>query len=201
MPSTSGMNTAGGLRSEALGERFHVLYPTTMYHTCEAPGRSTPTQRRQISLRSWGFEPFGYKERALCHRTRTRTPQSPSGIPKIAQDPVTIHPRGTVYEPPHTLLPAQVRSGFPATCHRTLATNILLAFRNVGGLAHVSSLTLDCLQDGEMSTNLPTVDLGDNTVLQVAAGQSHTCVLLASGDVACWGFNEYGQASKRGSGR
>ncbi|CAB1102808.1 unnamed protein product [Ectocarpus sp. CCAP 1310/34] len=44
-----------------------------------------------------------------------------------------------------------------------------------------------------MSSNLPQVDLGGNTVLQVAAGQSHTCVLLASGDVACWGFNEYGQ--------
>lgn len=48
-----------------------------------------------------------------------------------------------------------------------------------------------------MSSNLPEVDLGGNTVLQVAAGQSHTCVLLASGDVACWGFNEYGQASKQ----
>lgn len=46
-----------------------------------------------------------------------------------------------------------------------------------------------------MGDNLPAVDLGDNTVGQVAAGQSHTCVLLTSGDVACWGYNGFGQAS------
>lgn len=46
-----------------------------------------------------------------------------------------------------------------------------------------------------MGDSLPVVDLGSNTVQEVAAGQSHTCVLLTSGDVACWGYNEYGQAS------
>lgn len=45
-----------------------------------------------------------------------------------------------------------------------------------------------------MGDKLPAVDLGDNTVQEVAAGQSHTCVLLTSGEVACWGFNFYGQA-------
>lgn len=45
-----------------------------------------------------------------------------------------------------------------------------------------------------MGDALPAVDLGDNTVQEVAAGQSHTCVLFTSGNVACWGYNEYGQA-------
>ncbi|CAM9513683.1 unnamed protein product [Ectocarpus fasciculatus] len=65
-------------------------------------------------------------------------------------------------------------------------------FGNFGQLGTGNNETLGD-EDGEMGADLPKVDLGDNTVLQVAAGQSHTCVLLASGDVACWGFNEYGQ--------
>ncbi|CAM9901226.1 unnamed protein product, partial [Ectocarpus sp. 13 AM-2016] len=65
-------------------------------------------------------------------------------------------------------------------------------FGNFGQLGTGNNETLGDEED-EMSSNLPEVDLGGNTVLQVAAGQSHTCVLLASGDVACWGFNEYGQ--------
>lgn len=30
-------------------------------------------------------------------------------------------------------------------------------------------------------------------VSQISAGQFHTCVVLASGSVQCWGYNEYGQ--------
>lgn len=48
-----------------------------------------------------------------------------------------------------------------------------------------------------MGGNLVAVNLGENTVQEVAAGQSHTCVLLTSGDVACFGFNLYGQVSVR----
>lgn len=48
-----------------------------------------------------------------------------------------------------------------------------------------------------MGDDLVAVDLGDNTVQEVAAGQSHTCVLLTSGNVACFGLNLNGQASAR----
>ncbi|CAN0434518.1 unnamed protein product [Pylaiella littoralis] len=51
-----------------------------------------------------------------------------------------------------------------------------------------------------MGDDLPTVNLGNNTAQEVAAGQSHTCVLLTSGNVACWGYNEFGQASGLGVG-
>mgnify|MGYP002681681201 FL=1 len=37
------------------------------------------------------------------------------------------------------------------------------------------------------------VTLGQ-TALAIAAGENHTCALLASGGVACWGWNYYGQA-------
>lgn len=46
-----------------------------------------------------------------------------------------------------------------------------------------------------MSYSLSAVDLADEGAQAVAAGQSHTCVLLESGEVACWGYNGDGQAS------
>jgi alpha-tubulin suppressor-like RCC1 family protein len=47
----------------------------------------------------------------------------------------------------------------------------------------------------EMGTALPAVDLGE-VALTVAAGPGttrHTCALLASGAVKCWGANDFGQ--------
>ncbi|CAN0440080.1 unnamed protein product [Pylaiella littoralis] len=72
-------------------------------------------------------------------------------------------------------------------------------YGNFGQLGTGNNKTLGD-EDGEMGDNLPAVDLGDNTVGQVAAGQSHTCVLSTSGDVACWGYNGFGQASGLGVG-
>ena len=43
-------------------------------------------------------------------------------------------------------------------------------------------------EPGEMGENLPVVDLGFNSsVLQVSAGGLHTCALLDSAEVKCWG--------------
>ena len=45
-----------------------------------------------------------------------------------------------------------------------------------------------------MGDNLPAVDLGPGRVpANVSAGMYHTCVLLTSGEVVCWGENEFGQ--------
>ncbi|KAJ1464531.1 regulator of chromosome condensation 1/beta-lactamase-inhibitor protein II, partial [Baffinella frigidus] len=40
--------------------------------------------------------------------------------------------------------------------------------------------------------NLPTVDVGVDTVLRVWAFMRSTCVQMNSGDLKCWGSNEYG---------
>ena len=46
----------------------------------------------------------------------------------------------------------------------------------------------------EMGDMLFAVDLGANqTIRQIAAGASHTCVRLLSNDVKCWGLNQQGQ--------
>lgn len=49
-----------------------------------------------------------------------------------------------------------------------------------------------------MGSALAPVDLGTNTVQDVAAGQSHTCLVLNSGGVACFGYNYYGQVDEKG---
>jgi alpha-tubulin suppressor-like RCC1 family protein len=48
-------------------------------------------------------------------------------------------------------------------------------------------------EPGEMGDALPSVDLGDEVVVAIAAGDLHTSVLLAPGEVRCWGDNEFGQ--------
>jgi alpha-tubulin suppressor-like RCC1 family protein len=49
-------------------------------------------------------------------------------------------------------------------------------------------------QPGEMGANLPTVDLGSGvTATAILGGRLHTCALLSSGAMKCWGENWDGQ--------
>ena len=47
---------------------------------------------------------------------------------------------------------------------------------------------------GEMGDNLPAVDLGVSApVIQLATGAFHTCALLGSRELKCWGWNDVGE--------
>jgi alpha-tubulin suppressor-like RCC1 family protein len=47
---------------------------------------------------------------------------------------------------------------------------------------------------GEMGDALPTVDLGTGqTVTALAVGSYHSCAVLETGRIKCWGYNDYGQ--------
>jgi alpha-tubulin suppressor-like RCC1 family protein len=46
--------------------------------------------------------------------------------------------------------------------------------------------------DDELPSSVPDVNIG-GSVVQITAGENHTCVLLASRSVRCWGYNSFGQ--------
>ena len=52
----------------------------------------------------------------------------------------------------------------------------------------------------EMGDNLPPIDLGDDRrAVSVTAGSTHSCALLDTGDVLCWGSNTLGQLGQGNS--
>ncbi|MFP2900916.1 RCC1 domain-containing protein [Corallococcus sp. 4LFB] len=56
------------------------------------------------------------------------------------------------------------------------------------GLGHTRAIG-----DDEPIASVGTVDLGGARALRITAGDRHTCALLTSGHVRCWGDNTHGQ--------
>ncbi len=66
--------------------------------------------------------------------------------------------------------------------------------RNLKGQLGLGDLVNRGELPNQMGTKLPTVDFGaDDTPLEAATGEDHTCVRFASNKVKCWGDNSYGQ--------
>jgi alpha-tubulin suppressor-like RCC1 family protein len=77
-----------------------------------------------------------------------------------------------------------------------------VATRFVSRLATTMALIATILVITTASTTAPTVNaepsesIGTSpqgTVPMIAAGDTHTCALLNTGDISCWGNDDYGQ--------
>jgi alpha-tubulin suppressor-like RCC1 family protein len=78
-----------------------------------------------------------------------------------------------------------VTGGGLHTCALTTAGGVKCWGSNANG-----QLGDNGTSDSHVPVDVPGLATG---VVQVSAGQSHTCALTASGGVVCWGYNFYGQ--------
>ena len=61
---------------------------------------------------------------------------------------------------------------------------------NAGKLGYGNT---DHIGDNELPGSVGPVDLGGRTARAITAGSQHTCALLDTGSVLCWGFGDFGQ--------
>ena len=84
-----------------------------------------------------------------------------------------------------------VTAGESHTCALTTAGKVRCWGRsNVGQLGYGS---VSSIGDNEKPAVAGDVDLGGGLVKQISAGRDHTCALMQTGAVRCWGAATYGQ--------
>ena len=84
----------------------------------------------------------------------------------------------------------QVAAGEFHTC-ALLGTGAVRCWGN-GGLGRLGHGFIAIIGDDETPASAGNVNVG-STVTQIAAGKHHTCALLDTGDVRCWGFGANGR--------
>jgi len=120
---------------------------------------------------------------------------TPVTSPPVVTVPVTIAPVVTVpvTNPPVVTVPAISAGGYH-TCALLSSGAVKCWGYNTYGQLGLGRMNSRGDEDGEMGAALPVVDLGSGvTVTAISAGRFHTCALLSSGAVKCWGDNAYGQ--------
>ena len=65
---------------------------------------------------------------------------------------------------------------------------------NLSGNLGVPTSTSSLGAEGDMGDTLPTVNLGTGVAVRaIALGKNHVCAIVNTGQVKCWGYNQYGQ--------
>ncbi|CAM9579206.1 unnamed protein product [Ectocarpus sp. 6 AP-2014] len=92
------------------------------------------------------------------------------------------------------VLVSSVALGAKHTCAVVGDGDVKCWGNNDGGQLGYEDTTARGIAVGQMGDLLPAVDLGTKQrAIAVAAGFFHTCALLYTGDIKCWGFGSSGQ--------
>jgi hypothetical protein len=148
------------------GEVLHVR--TGNFHTCALLTTS--------EVKCWGSNAFGQ----LGHETMV----SRGGAPGEMGASLAVTDLG---EPVVSILVGAIH-----TCARVLSGSLKCWGGNNHGQLGLGDLENRGDDPGEMGSALPTTELGES-FSAVAVGDSHNCVILASGRIKCWGRNDFGQ--------
>src|SRR5262249_28234129 len=85
-------------------------------------------------------------------------------------------------------------AGDDPTCALLVGGALKCWGRNAAGQLGLGGTSTRGDQVAELGDALPAVDLGAGaTAIAVAAGAAHTCAVLATGEVTCWGAGDAGQ--------
>ncbi|MFH2128768.1 MAG: Ig-like domain-containing protein [bacterium] len=92
------------------------------------------------------------------------------------------------------LTATRISSGLKHVCALLSSGKIKCWGRNDFGQLGLEESALRGTDNSFMGDNLPAVNLGTGaTPVAISAGGHHSCALLSSGRVKCWGRNDYGQ--------
>ncbi len=126
----------------------------------------------QGKVRCWGFNGFG--QLGYGHTTNIGDDETPASAGDVSVG-------GTV---------TQLALGFNHTCALLTSGKVRCWGDNKRGQLGYGNT--NAVGDDEKPDTAGDVDLGGNAI-QIAAGDEHTCALLSTGSVRCWGNNWNGQ--------
>ena len=86
----------------------------------------------------------------------------------------------------------QITTGEDHTCALLQTSTITCWGRNKSGQLGNGQSTGDS-EDNSADSSVPMEVLGINDATQITAGGYHTCALLQTGTITCWGYNIYGE--------
>jgi alpha-tubulin suppressor-like RCC1 family protein len=147
-------------------------------HTCVLTGQSR--------VRCWGdneFGQLGYGNVIDVGDNPTRLPYAAGDVP-LPVDPMTHLPLDPVM---------QLVAGHNHTC--VLLESGLVTCWGDNRFGQLGYNRTDNLADDEAVTSFGYVTVGD-LATRIAAGGDHTCAILQSGAVRCWGRNDFGQLGR-----